>query len=112
MVTQQGKMTERITFQAQTAVPDGIGGQTKAWVSIPNLPTVWAEVVAKAGREKLVADRMAASMTTLFRILNRDDLDETMRLVWRGSNYNIRGVRREGSHSRYLTIEAERGVAT
>lgn len=112
MATRPGRMNERITFQAFTRTPDGGGGFTEAWSNIPGTATVWAEVVAKAGREALVSDRVTATMVTLFRIRNRDDLDETMRIVWRGSNYNIRGIRRSGYGPAYLTIEAERGVAS
>lgn len=111
MVTKPGKLNERITIQAFTRIPDGGGGYTEAWANIASTPTVWAEVIAKAGKEGLVSDRITATMVTLFRIRNRDDLDETMRIVWRGSNYNIRGIRREGHQPGYLTIEAERGVA-
>lgn len=112
MTTRPGKMTERITFQVATRTPDGGGGFTDAWANIPSTPTVWAEVVAKAGKEGLVSDRITATMVTLFHIRNRADLDETMRIAWRGSNYNIRGIRRSGHSPGYLTIEAERGVAS
>lgn len=111
MITKPGKMNERITFQAFTKTPDGGGGFTEAWSNIAKTPTVWCEVAAKAGREAVVSDRITASMVTLFRIRNRADLNETMQIVWRGSNYNIRGIRREGHNPQFLTIEAERGVA-
>lgn len=111
MATRPGKMTERITFQRQSRYSDGAGGTERQWENISTLPTVWAEVVAKSGKESMVSDRIAATFTTLFHIRNRDDLDETMRIVWRGSNYNIRGIRRAGFHPGFLTIEAERGVA-
>lgn len=111
MVTRPGKMNERITIQSQQRILDGGGGSTVGWSSITTSPTVWAEVIAKSGKESLVSDRITASMVTLFRIRNRADLDETMRIVWRGSNYNIRGIRREGHSPQFLTIEAERGVA-
>lgn len=112
MVTRPGKMTERITIQRPAKGGDGGGGTITTWADIADLPTVWAEVVAKSGRERIVSDRMTASMVTLFRVRNRADLDETMRIVWRGSPYNIRGVRREGNLPQFLTIEAERGVAS
>ena len=112
MTTHPGKMNERITFQAANRTPDGGGGYTEAWANIPSTPTVWAEVVAKAGKEGLVSDRITATMVTLFIIRNRSDLNETMRVLWRGSFYNIRGVRREGHRPGYLTLECERGVAT
>lgn len=112
MVTKPGKMNERITLQAYSEAPDGGGGTTEAWANIAMTPTVWAEVIAKAGREGMVSDRITATMTTLFRIRNRSDLDETMRISWRGSFFNIAGIRREGHKGQYLTIEAVRGAAS
>ncbi|WP_395543273.1 phage head closure protein [Neotabrizicola sp. sgz301269] len=112
MATHPGKMNERITLQSLTRLGDSGGGSTEVWANIPSVPIVWAQVMAKAGKEGLVSDRISASMVTLFIIRNRADLDETMRIVWRGSNYNIRGIRREGHRAAYLTIEAERGVAS
>jgi SPP1 family predicted phage head-tail adaptor len=112
MATHPGKMNERITLESLAPTPDGGGGSTRDWASIPSVPTVWAQVIAKAGKEGLVADRITATMVTLFIIRNRADLDEAMRIVWRGSVYNIRGIRHEGHGAAYLTIEAERGAAT
>lgn len=112
MATTPGKMNERVTIQAYIETSDGGGGTTKAWANLAKNPTVWAAVTAKAGREAVVSDRITATMTTLFTIRNRTDLDETMRIVWRGSNFNIRGIRREGNSPHYLVIEAERGAAT
>lgn len=112
MATKPGRMTERITIQAYTEIPDGGGGTTKGWANIATNPTIWCEVIAKAGREALVSDRITATMITLFRVRNRPDLDETMRISWRGSNFNIRGIRREGHRGQYLTVEAERGAAS
>ena len=112
MTTSPGKLNERITFQYYGEGSDGGGGTLKDWFIIPATPTVWARVIAKAGQEGIVSDRVTATMVTLFHIRNRSDLDETMRIVWRGSNFNIRGIRREGHQSQYLTIEAIRGSAT
>lgn len=111
MVDAVGKMDQVIRLQAPRQTSDGIGGETLQWVDLPQNTTVWAKVIAKAGRETITDGRMAASMITLFIIYNRSDLDETMRIVWGGANFNIRGIRREGHSPKFLTIEAERGVA-
>lgn len=112
MATTPSKMKERITFQSFTRISDGGGGWTETWSNIATHPTVWAQLVAKAGKEAMVADRLVATAVTLFHIRNRDDLDETMRILWRGRAYNIRGIRFEGHAEQYLTIEAERGVTS
>lgn len=112
MATKPGKLNERITFQAYTETSDGGGGTTKGWANIATNPTIWCEVVAKSGKESVISDRITATMVTIFRIRNRSDLNETMRISWRGSFYNIRAVRREGHRGQYLTVEAERGAAS
>jgi SPP1 family predicted phage head-tail adaptor len=106
-----GKMDQRITLQRRVEAPDGAGGVTRAWSNLPCNATVWAHVVAKAGREGLDEGRVNATFVTLFTIWNRTDVDETCRILWGGEAYNIRGVRRMGGRELRLTIEAERGVA-
>lgn len=110
-MTPIGKMDQRITLQRRVATPDGGGGETYVWADLPHNPTIWAHVVAKAGRESLTEGRMNATFTVLFHIHNRRDLDPRDRIVWQGVTYNIRGIRDEGGRALRLTIEAERGVA-
>jgi SPP1 family predicted phage head-tail adaptor len=106
-----GQMDQRITLQRRVATADGGGGETYAWADLPHNATVWAHVVAKAGRESLTEGRVSASFTVLFHIHNRRDVDVRDRIVWQGVTYNIRGIRDEGGRSLRLTLEAERGVA-
>ncbi|MFP1646116.1 phage head closure protein [Pontitalea aquivivens] len=106
-----GKLDQRITFQRYSETPDGGGGVTRAWADLAALPTVWAHVKARAGREAVTEGRMAASFSVFFTIYHRDDITERDRIIWGGTPYNIRGILREGSGQRLLVIEAERGVA-
>ncbi len=106
-----GRLSERITLQRMTETPDGIGGSTKSWADFSQAPNVWADVVSKAGRESISDDRMNATFTVLFTIYNRSDVTELDRILWNGTPYNIRGIRRNGWTELKLVIEAERGVA-
>lgn len=106
-----GHMDQRITLQRLVKVPDGAGGYAESWSNLPSDPFPWAKVTAKAGRESMVEGRIAAQFTVLFEIYNRSDLVETDRILWDGTAYNIRGIRREGGRRLRLVIEAERGVA-
>ncbi len=106
-----GKLNERITFQAATLVSDGGGGSTKTWANLATTPTVWCEVKAQTGREVFDSERDNASSLVKFTIRNRSDIDETMRIVWRGKNHNIRDVPGVSPHDMYLTIIAEQGVS-
>ena len=105
------RMDQRITLQTPTLTPDGAGGQTSAWGDVPSVPVVWAHVQPLRGNERLDEDRPNARGMYVFTIRNRTDLDERCRIVWRGEQYNIRSILREGVRTLYLKIEAERGAA-
>lgn len=107
-----GQMDQRITLQRRVATADGGGGETHDWADYTHNATVWAHVVAKAGRESTQEGRMTAAFTVLFHIHNRRDIDPRDRIVWQGVTYNIRGIRDEGGRALRLVIEAERGVAS
>lgn len=106
-----GRMDQRIAFQRQVDAPDGVGGVTRSWTDLVVGASVWASVIAKAGREGLVEGRTNATFVVLFTVHNRDDLSELDRIIWNGEAYNIRNLRREGGRKLRLVIEAERGVA-
>ena len=105
------RMDQRVTFQVPTLSSDGGGGQVAAWGNIPTTPTVAARVQPKSGREGMEEDRMSAQSVFEITIRNRTDINERMRIVWLGENYNIRAVHRQGGRPLYLKIEAERGAA-
>jgi SPP1 family predicted phage head-tail adaptor len=110
--TTVGAMDQRITLQRFAAASDGYGGQLQTWADYATNPTVWANVIAKAGREGMTEDRMTATFVVLFTIWNRRDIDLRDRIVWQGVTYNIRGIRDEGARAQRIVIEAERGVAS
>lgn len=97
-----------ITLQRNNRTPDLSGGWTDSW---EDLEDVWAEVVAKAGRESLDQGRVNASFVNLFTIY-QTDLTEADRIMWNGETWNIRGIRRNGERKLDWVVEAERGVAS
>lgn len=105
-----GGLNERVILQGFTLISDGAGGQTKLWENLASVPTVWAKVGGKTAGEKLEEGRTTAIGTYMFTIRERIDIDETMRIVWRSENYNIRAVHRQGARPQYMLVEAERGV--
>lgn len=109
-MSRPGRLTERITFQRRTTSSDGGGGVTEGLANIATVPTVWAHVMPIRGTEETDSDRVNARGRFLFTIRNRDDIDETMTIVWRSVTYNIRHVHRESPIEHYLKIEAERGA--
>lgn len=110
-VVRAGELDQRITFQAVTKTPDGGGGTTEAWADIATDPTVWADPQPLYGKEGVEDGARNATGAWLFKIRNRQDVDETHRIMWNGEPYNISRIMRRGSRELYLTIEAVRGVA-
>lgn len=106
-----GALNERITFQEAALTADGGGGSTKAWADLASTPTVWAFPKARSGKEMFDSERETATSFVNFTIRNRSDLNETMRIVWRGVNYNIRDIPAASPQDMYLTIVAEGGVS-
>jgi len=106
-----GAMDQSITFQRQAATSDGGGGETYTWADFSTDATVWANIKAKSGRESVDEGRVNATFTVLFTVYHRSDVLVTDRIVWNGTNYNIRGIRDEGGRELRLVIESERGVA-
>lgn len=105
---QIGELDQRISIIRQSTMSDGIGGRT----STPSIvATVWAKVIAQAGRERFHADRLNAESSYRFIIRHRSDVLESDRVQWNGALFNIRSVIREGGRPLYLEIVAERGVA-
>ncbi len=105
-----GQLDQRITLQSYTLADDGAGGNVKTWADLSSTPNVWARVEARGGREAFSSDRIEATGRYVFTIRNRTDIDERMRVVWGGENYNLRAIFREGSRAMYVKMEAERGT--
>lgn len=106
-----GSLNQRITFQRRANLSDGIGGIVATWADLATVPSVWAAVKAKTGRESLENKQIAASALYVFTVYSRSDLIEKDRIIWAGRNYNIRAILREGLNPQMMRIEAEQGVA-
>lgn len=103
-----GELDQVVTFKREVETSDGMGGQT---IALRDFLTCRAHVRPRGGSERDYADRLNAESTYLVVIRYREGLDESMRLVWQGEQYNIRFLPRTGGRPLYLELEAERGVA-
>lgn len=107
METYACSLDQRVKFLREVSTPDGMGGSTTSWLEIC---TVWAEVRPMSGREREQAQRLNAQANYVITIRNRPDINETHVAEWGSERFNIRFARTE-ARSRWLRIEAERGVA-
>ena len=105
-----GELDQRVTLRSYTQTPDGMGGQVRAAADFATTPTVWAKVQPVRGSEKFQEERTAAVSTYLITIRYRDDVNEGHFVRWRGSDYNIRNVKRTSGRELNLVLECERGV--
>lgn len=108
---QPGQLDQRITFKRESRSNDGIGGSVRVWVDVDSVPTVWAAVRAKSGRERYDIDRVDAEAGYVFVIRSRSDIDERNAIDWNGRRFNIRFVRNVGGRPLYMEIDADQGVA-
>jgi SPP1 family predicted phage head-tail adaptor len=97
-----GKLDQRITLQQRVVNRLPSGEEKYTFANVATNPEVWAEANPVRGREFIAAAQVQADKPMAFRILWRDDIDSTMRVLWRGEPYDIaaepmdtRGAREE-----------------
>lgn len=98
------RLRHRLAIQRQTQTQDIArgGAITVLWTDLDT--EVPCEAVPLSGREFIQANAVQVQVDTRFTIRWRDDLDETMRLVFDGSIYNIRSILPDPSARRWLTV--------
>jgi SPP1 family predicted phage head-tail adaptor len=109
-MTAPGKMDERIEFfRKGVGADDGQGGEEPADPVL--ITTVWAEPRPLNGREVARFGVVNAESSAVFKIRNRQDLNEANFVKYRGDFYNIKHLPRPSPRVMYIDIVAERGVA-
>lgn len=82
-----GTLRERVTIQQKTVTRNAIGEeQESAWTTVA---TVWASYRPIKVSEMVAGAQLTANFEAVFRIRNRSDIDEEMRLIWRGVTFEI-----------------------
>lgn len=105
-----GFLDQRITLREFTTTTGSIGDRVKAWGNFSTSPNVWARVTPLRGGESHDEGRMVATQQYRFTIRQRSDVSEGHQIRWRGDDYNIRRVERNGQRKQYLDVIAERGA--
>lgn len=89
----------------KTATPTG--GFTQSWVKVADL---WAAIKNMSGTELVRADQLGATSYSDFTIRYRANIDETMKIVYRGTDYQIRHINNLEEADKWLVVKCERGV--
>ncbi len=102
------ELNQRITVQERIDAQDPETGEiTTTWQTFAQL---WAKAEPAVGREYEAAAALQAQKPVKFTTRWRDDLRESMRIVWRATNYNIRSIADIKGKRREMLIYAEGGV--
>lgn len=101
------ELDQRVTFRREVRTPDDMGGDTLSWQDVV---TVWAKVRPMSGAEREHSDRLNTNANYLIVIRHRTDITERDVAVWKGVEFNIRFAK-DRPRSRFLELEAEKGVA-
>lgn len=100
-----GQLRERLTLQSVSLVQSASGHPVETWST---LATVWGEVKYRlnASDETGQARRESATQIVIFRIRYRTDVNERVRILYRGKYYDVTGL--EVTPDRfYLEIEGQ-----
>lgn len=87
---QAGKLNRRVTIQQKTVVYDELHQPVSG--SWTDLATVWASVLHISGIETIKAGADVSVTQASIRIRYRSGLDSSMRVLFDGKTYDIRGV--------------------
>lgn len=84
-----GDKRERLLIQSCTEIADAEGHPVKTWRT---LTTAWARAEYLSGQELEAMQKINAEIAVKFTVNYRPEVNEKMRVQWRGSTWNIHGV--------------------
>ncbi|NRY61511.1 SPP1 family predicted phage head-tail adaptor [Clostridium beijerinckii] len=98
-----GDLRHRITFQKFTTVVNENGFEEEAW---QDYKTVWASVSNLSGREYYQAAAIQAEKTVKFLIRYIEDIDTSIRILFKDKQYNITSIDNVKYSNKYIEIKA------
>ena len=98
----------QIQNKEATGETDPMGGVITDWVTVA---TPWAKIKPMTGREQYRADKLNATGMTQVIIRYRSDLNETMKVVYKGEDYQIRSIIDIEEKRQWLELMIEKGVS-
>ena len=86
-----GRLDQRITLQQRVDAINEFGENQPTWtnVDVTGDGAIWAGADPKRGREYFAAAQQQAEGPCMFRIRWRTNVNERMRVLWRGEAYEI-----------------------
>lgn len=106
MIHDISDLNKRIIVQQQVVTRGSSGGTKNNWSEFQKL---WAKKTDTGGREFLSYGAVHAETTTIFEIRYREDLTESMRILFRNFIYEIISIAEVEKD--WLIIQAKKGLA-
>ena len=97
------ELKHRITLQLFTTVVNENGFEVETWL---DFKTLWAAVTNLHGREYFAAAVVKAENTVKFTIRYVEGIDESMRILFKGKQYNISSVDNIKYANKFIEIKA------
>lgn len=97
------EIKHRITLQLFTTVVNENGFEVETWV---DFKTLWAAVTNLHGREYFAAAAVKAENTVKFTIRYTEGIDESMRILFKGKQYNISSIDNIKYANKFIEIKA------
>lgn len=97
------ELKHRITLQAFATTVNENGFEVEVWV---DFKTVWAAVSNLHGREYFEAAAVKAESTVKFTIRYTDGINESMRILFKGKQYNISSIDNIKFRNKNIEIKA------
>lgn len=101
-------LNRKVELQSLVKTSTPTGGFTQVWVKVAD---IWAKIKNASGAELLHADQLGAVAFSDFTIRYRSNINEVMRLVYRGTNYQVRHINNIEEADLWLIVKTERGVS-
>lgn len=104
-----GTLNRRITIQRRATGTDAAGQPLQTWADVA---TVWANILGNTGMASIrhAGEVSAAIKRYSIRIRFREGLDEGMRVVYAGQNFDIKEVRMDYPGREWTDLVVELGA--
>lgn len=97
------ELKHRITLQILETLTNENGFEIETWVDFKDL---WAAVTNLHGREYFEAAAVQAENTVKFTIRYTDEIETTMRVLFKGKQYNISSIDNIKYAKKFIEIKA------
>jgi len=101
-------MNRKIELLHLVKVSTPSGGFTESWESVAYL---WAKIKNSSGSELIHADQLGSVAFSDFTIRYRANINERMKIIYRGTEFQVRHINNIEESDLFLVVKGERGVS-